>query len=196
MDKLIIVDIGAASYPNHSFGTPKGHKNFEIHLFEPHPKTYSRLEDKFRGKKGYFLYNLALSNIEGTTTFYCTQKVNCSSIRKPNPIVLKKRKDITTYTEMEVKVNTLDNVLGHLTHIDYLKLDTQGSEYEILLGAKEMLPKVKKIQCEVEFIEWYKGQKLAEEVVEFLESKGFKKVGKKRASHTHCDLFFTRRDLL
>ena len=196
MDKTIIVDVGAVGYPEGGFGKPKNKENFEIHLFEPHPEAYLGLEGKFGHRDNYFVYDIALSNVEGTIIFYSTQKRNCSSIRKPNPKILKNRKDITTYSEIEVKTNTLDNVLGHLPHIDYLKLDTQGSEYEILLGAEKMLPKIKQIKWEVEFVEWYEGQKLDKDIVEFLDSKGFKKVRQSGRSKTHCDMFFTRKDLL
>ena len=91
---------------------------------------------------------------------------------------------------MQVNADTMDNVLGHLSHIDFLKMDTQGSEYEILQGAKEILKKTHHIKCECEYKEWYKGQKLAEDVISFLESIGFEKTRTNDIATTHADIFF------
>lgn len=189
--KKIIVDVGATGFPASSYGYKKS-QNTEVYLFEPHPDFYKILKNKFENDKTITLYDIALSDQKGTSNFYLTQKGNCSSLRQPNQEVLKDRKDITQYKKIEVKTDTMDNVLGHLLHIDYLKLDAQGSEYEILLGATEVLKKTKYVKCEVEFTEWYKGQKLAKDVVDLLESRGFKKTSQSGGSSTHCDMFFEK----
>jgi hypothetical protein len=60
---------------------------------------------------------------------------------------------------------------------DFLSLDTQGSEYDILEGAKNTLESnVLAVSLEVEFSQLYKGQKLYGEVSEFLRNSGFEMV--------------------
>jgi len=57
---------------------------------------------------------------------------------------------------------------------DFLSLDTQGSEYEILLGAKKTLnSNVLALAIEVGFHPHYKGQKLFGEISAFLSEQGF-----------------------
>ncbi len=57
---------------------------------------------------------------------------------------------------------------------DFLSIDTQGSEYEILLGAKETLrSNVVALVIEVEFHSLYKGQKLFGDLVKLLSDQGF-----------------------
>jgi hypothetical protein len=77
----------------------------------------------------------------------------------------------------EVETTTLDTVAEEqgLDHIDYLRLDTQGTEYECLLGAESLLKgsKVAVIKTEVEFLPLYKGQRLFADVDAFLRSHGF-----------------------
>jgi FkbM family methyltransferase len=57
---------------------------------------------------------------------------------------------------------------------DFLSIDTQGSEYDILLGAKETLESnVVALALEAEFHPIYKGQKLFGDLVKLLSERGF-----------------------
>jgi FkbM family methyltransferase len=61
----------------------------------------------------------------------------------------------------------------NITHIDYLKIDVEGSEYDVLAGAGPFLKSVSVIKVEVCFIAFRKGQKLFSEVDLLLRSHGF-----------------------
>ncbi len=81
----------------------------------------------------------------------------------------------------------------------YLKIDTQGSELKVLLGASKTLNDVVAIQCEVSFVELYKGQPLANEVIRYLKERGFLLFGyanvfrdPKRHELLQADVFFLR----
>jgi len=188
MDKRIIVDVGASGFPASSYGVDDINKD-EIYLFECHPDFYSDLNNKYGNHNNITIYDTALSDKKGTFDFYLTQKRNCSSLREPNTAVLNRR-DLINYKKIQVNADTMDNVLGHLSHIDFLKMDTQGSEYEILQGAKEILKKTHHIKCECEYEEWYKGQKLAEDVVSFLKSVGFEQTSIAKIASSHADIYF------
>jgi len=56
---------------------------------------------------------------------------------------------------------------------NFLKLDTQGSELEILLGADKILSNTSMVEIEVEFLEIYEGQPLFPDVLKFMNEKGF-----------------------
>ena len=58
----------------------------------------------------------------------------------------------------------MKNVLSDLPYISYLKLDTQGTEYEIFEGMGDLLLKTHYIRCEADSIEKYKDQKLRKEI--------------------------------
>ncbi len=60
-----------------------------------------------------------------------------------------------------------------LPHCDFLSLDTQGSELDILIGAEVTLQKCVGLQLEVAFTEVYEGQPLFGDIDAFLRSKGF-----------------------
>jgi FkbM family methyltransferase len=78
--------------------------------------------------------------------------------------------------EWPVRVFTLDD-LSHLLmvdKVDLLKLDLQGGELLALNGAEEVLPVTQNVIVEVEFLELYYGQALADEVDQHLATFGFR----------------------
>lgn len=82
-----------------------------------------------------------------------------------------------TEKQVEVEAFSLDYLYKNnkmkTPPIDFLSLDTQGSEFEILDGAKESLDEVLGIVTEVEFLSVYKGQKSFGAISDVLISKGF-----------------------
>ena len=55
---------------------------------------------------------------------------------------------------IEVNANTLDNILSkskiHLEQINWIKIDVEGAEFEVLKGAHEILSKAKDIRIPME----------------------------------------------
>lgn len=54
-----------------------------------------------------------------------------------------------------------------------VKIDTQGYEMPVLLGAEALLPSVLGIQLELSLVPLYEGQVLYREMIDWLEGKGF-----------------------
>lgn len=57
--------------------------------------------------------------------------------------------------------------------VDLIKVDTQGTEYDILNNATNCLTKALMVEVEVEFIQMYEGQKLAHDVLKLMHDRGF-----------------------
>lgn len=57
---------------------------------------------------------------------------------------------------------------------DYIKMDTQGSELDIIRGGRKIIDQAKYIQIETSLIEYNKGAPLKDEVMLFMDSIGFK----------------------
>ena len=185
-----IIDVGAAGFPN---GNDKYKQGDTVILFEPIERPYNALVSKFGNNNNFQVFNLALSDTKGKATFYITTKDNCSSLREPNEELLlsRNRPDIAEYTPISVETDLLDNYTKDLEVIDFLKLDTQGSEYEVLKGGLNTLAKTKELKVEVEFDEWYKGQKIAPEVDEYIKSLGFERYKTNNNKH-HADYYYRR----
>ena len=73
--------------------------------------------------------------------------------------------------ELLLQADTLDNLLNQ--DIDFIKLDTQGSEYEILSGAERCLSTALMVEVEVEFFPVYETQKLAHDVISKMNNLGY-----------------------
>ncbi len=84
------------------------------------------------------------------------------------------RPDRFKITEVKkLMTNTLDTVITN-KEVDIIKLDTQGSELSILIGAREILSEfLPIIFVEIEFERIYKDQPLAGDVIEYLKSLGY-----------------------
>lgn len=71
---------------------------------------------------------------------------------------------------------TLDSVASSYLHgiqAPFLKIDTQGYEWQVLDGARDILSRVCGIQMELSLVPLYEGQRLWRDCVERLEADGF-----------------------
>ncbi|EGG98442.1 methyltransferase2C FkbM family domain protein [gamma proteobacterium IMCC2047] len=124
------------------------------------------------------LVPVGLSDKPGKKILYLTNEPACSSLYKPNENLTKNYPALDCAREVsqvEVEVSTLDvwaKDVG-VDYIDYIKIDTQGAELNILKGASEILPSVRFLEVEVEFNPIYDGQPIFSEVDLFLRGYGF-----------------------
>jgi len=75
-----------------------------------------------------------------------------------------------------VKTQTLDSTLSRneLRGPIFVKIDTQGAELEILLGATETLLQTEVVQLELALLRYNEGAPLAVDVIAFMDRIGFK----------------------
>jgi FkbM family methyltransferase len=175
--KLIIVDIGAR------FGVDEKWKKVEDFIsyigVEPDEEEIKRLQSLYGDNKRFRLFNSALYKSEAMIDFHFLKSRSASSIYRPNNPILDKYPEIDRFDiekTVSFKVDTLDNQLQKhgIKEVDYIKLDTQGSELAILEGGNSVLKRsVIGVEIEVEFIEMYIGQPLFCEVNSYLKNLNF-----------------------
>lgn len=163
----VIFDVGA----NKGQSITRYKKLFQnpiIHSFEPNVDEVNIIKQKYINDKNLYLNNVAVGDKKGNLEFNITAKSTHSSFKNliPNTTWIKKRSnsikiDDKNYTTKKVnaEVITLDDYVNekNLTNIDILKIDTQGFEDKVLLGAQNLLKnnKIKLIQLELIFSEIY-----------------------------------------
>jgi len=79
-------------------------------------------------------------------------------------------------TEEKVNLITLDSISENYLNQainPFLKIDTQGFEWQVLDGAPKLLPKLTGLVCELSLVPLYEGQRLWQDVFERLEKSGF-----------------------
>jgi FkbM family methyltransferase len=83
----------------------------------------------------------------------------------------------STYQGKEVApLRTIDAVAEEYlkqASMPFLKIDTQGFEWQVLEGAKKSLPKIRGVLVELSLIQLYEGQRLWRDVIDRLEAEGF-----------------------
>ncbi len=121
----------------------------------------------------------ALYHSVGEVTLYLTDPPARTSIYEPDLAAMRRifNADSTKIARrIPVKVTTFDLAMAPLSlgPIDCVKLDTQGSELDILRGAEAALADAMiALEIEVEFTPIYHGQPTYPDVTTFLRTKGF-----------------------
>jgi len=165
----IIFDVGAHRGESVSF-LKRIFPSASIYSFEPDPDSYKELSSFNVARVCYF--NLAISDSDGTASFYRNKISHTNSLLKVN-LKSKDSISIAKATEVndtqffegfneEVKVISvrLDSFTysNSIDHIDLLKIDVQGAECRVLNGAIETLKKTKVIIIEIGFFDYYENQ--------------------------------------
>jgi FkbM family methyltransferase len=152
--------------------------------FEPDPEECERLTRQIAASPmwaAYAVEPIALAGEEGTAQLYVLSSAVNSSLRPPNPEFIK-RYTMTGFEVVKtipVRTTTLDRLLyGSLRQADhwgeFIKIDTQGTEFEILQGAQQTLEeRTVALLVELEFFEMYRGEMLFSDVEQWLRKRGF-----------------------
>jgi len=155
-----------------------------LHAFEPNPDEYNKLKTRYNNNvfKGLHINKKGLSDYNGISEFNVTKHNSMSSLLDTD--VENYEKHFGNYSEfnswrdnvkVEKKINvellTIDSYFeNNWNVIDYLKIDTQGTELSILKGATKLLrdKKISVIKVEVSTIPIYKNQALFSEIDIFM----------------------------
>ena len=143
--------------------------------FEPDPAEYERL----RHNPDVTILPYALGNRNGISDFYVTRNSGCSSCLKPNYELLEKypytKGSFNLKRKTTVELVTLNSLIdkGKLPPPEFIKIDVQGLEYEVLEGCSRYLHNVKGIKLETHLQPLYEGERTFFEIYEYLYAQGF-----------------------
>ncbi len=186
LSDLVMIDGGAR---NGTWELPRLAKYIVSYGFEPNPQAYAyilRQQATFNDsqyKKVTYL-PLALLEKSGEATLYVTKRPGATSTLRPNAELLA-HFDRDNWSQMREVVSeeavrgiSLQDFVASegMTYADYIKLDTQGNELNILKSGGEFLRHVSVIRTEVEMISIYENQSLLGDVCSFLAGRGFQLV--------------------
>jgi len=172
----LVLDVGAYTGTYAQSLRRFGYKK-EIISFEPVKESYDKLIiNSLKDKKWYIYDRVAIGNDNKLVKINVSKKKDSSSILKikRNHIKLEPESKILKYEY--VKMIKLDKIIKEYVKKKntFLKIDTQGYEYPILLGSGNLLKKIKLIQLELSLHELYEGQESWVEILKFLENFNFK----------------------
>lgn len=125
----------------------------EVHLFDP--VQNEQLIKKIAGKSNIHFNNIGLGDKKTTTVFHPAYA--SILLRDDEP-------KCTDHTEIIIQVDTVKNYCTekNIHHIDLLKIDTEGYDFNVIKGCGDMLKNIRYIQFE----DWT--DELTEQIIQYL----------------------------
>ena len=145
-----------------------------VFAFEPLSAPGEVFRRLFSGDTAVRLFNVAIGSSTASAQMNVMTRDDSSSLLPPGEL----QSDIfgtDQSTTQTISVQRLADALerSSLIRPAIMKIDVQGFELEVLRGSSDLLALFDAILVECSFVELYKGQPLAREVISFLAEKGF-----------------------
>jgi FkbM family methyltransferase len=173
---LVVVDVGCRD------GEATGWTRFgqQVHVigFEPDAEECERLRDGYDGPARRTFVPHALGSRRGEALLHVTRFAQSSSLYEPSTEAIDRHPALTAHAEVDRRTVSLDSLDEWVAETDgptpdFLKLDVQGAELDVLRGSERALESVRALEVEVEFQPLYRGQPLFADVDAHLRERGF-----------------------
>jgi FkbM family methyltransferase len=160
------VDVGANA------GTWTGavrrmHPTSKIVAFEIHPEMARELRDAFGPDPNVTVYAVGLSDREADVEIV----FDPASSHTTSLVAIERKPHLQ---RVSARVDRLDNVLKDIDHVDFLKVDAEGHDFEVIRGARGLLERGIVDVVQFEFTLWAAiAHRWLSEFYDELESVGF-----------------------
>jgi FkbM family methyltransferase len=171
----------------------------KVYSFEPNPSSFFilkkyKLSLNIRKQSKLELFNYALGVKKGKIDFYSGKESSSSTIhdinlssnyyKKKNKYLNPFAQNKETFKKISVNLDTLQNFIisKNIQDIDLLKIDTEGSEFNIIKGAKEKIKIIKVLYFEHHYDNMILKKYTFSDLNRYLMKKGFSKVFKYKMS--------------
>ena len=194
-----VIDVGA-NRGQFAFVAKRRFPEAQLWCFEPLPEARHVLQRLVGDRWGAQVLEYALSAAAGEADLHVTRRDDSSSLLPIGDGQMAAFPASGEVGTVRVRTARLADALADedLRRPTLLKIDVQGAELPVLVGAAEILSRIDEILVECSFVELYRGQALADEIIEHLQTEGFRLSGvfsPSYASNGGCvqaDLLFAR----
>ena len=153
--------------------------NAHIYSFEPLDSVANIYELLFDKDAYSNLYRYAIGSVETYMDLHVSKRNDSSSLLPIGELQTSIFPNTDEIEIQSVKVVPLNNIIhdDNLLSPSLLKIDVQGFEMDVLIGCDELLEQFSYIYIECSYIELYKGQYLAGDIIKYLDQNYFKLMG-------------------
>ena len=147
----------------------------KIYSFEPVPGTFRMLQQNVRKAPAITAFNYALGRSDGMIDFFSNAYSHASSALHVSALQQELVPRTGDTHRIQVVVKQMDHILKDipLRTPTLLKLDVQGFEKEVLMGAAESLKHIDYLLFEASFVAMYEGEPLFDEMHDYVKQMGF-----------------------
>ncbi len=170
-----VLDVGANTGHYGGELRERGYRG-RIVSFEPIAAVFDQLERRSRGDALWDAHRLGIGDVDGSATISVAEATVFSSFKPPSDYTAGKFEGAREERQEVVPVVRLDSFLDQ--HPEYasksfLKIDAQGFEKEVLIGAGNLLDDFIGIQLELPLRALYQGQDTLIPMIEWIGERGF-----------------------
>jgi FkbM family methyltransferase len=160
-----------------------------IVAFEPLPEPAAVYRALFGGDPGVRLHACGLAPQRGEMTMHVSGREDSSSLLPISDLQSENFPGTAAVGSAKVPVAPMSDFIkqGDLGRQNLLKIDVQGFELEVLKSAEPLLSQFRWIYAECSFVPLYKGQALADEVIQWLKTRRFDLIGRFNPSRGRDD---------
>lgn len=187
-EKLTILDVGGCE-GEETIRYSKLFPNSLIFIFEPLPNNQKLIVNNF-SKYNITNANLiskAVSNKSGTAQFFVSsgkpesenEDLDWDFGNKSSSLLEPDKENINSWLKFENKISVETITLSQffienkIKEVDFMHMDVQGAEKDVLIGTKKHINKIKIIWLEVADVEFYKNQVLRIDLEKFMKKNNF-----------------------
>jgi len=158
-----------------------------VYAFEPDLRVASRSMGIL---SNFVPLPMAVASHDGTADLHINAYEGASSLLKLDPAVAERwigGGELSEIRTVQVPTIRLDTFMdaASIAHVDYLKVDTQGADLDVLMSAGERLSDISRLTIEVTVGDYkpYLGAPDRKAVMSFLEERGFRLVATQSQTH-------------
>lgn len=168
-----------------------------VYAFEPNLRAASRVMGRL---PNYVVLPIAIAERDGSAELQLNVYEQSSSLLSPDPegtkswITEQHFEVIGSVTVPTMRLDTFMDGVG-LRSIDFLKVDAQGLDLQVVRSASERLSDVARVQLEATTVSYrqYEGAPGKSAIVDYMESRGFRLAREESQSHgQEANLTFVR----
>jgi FkbM family methyltransferase len=196
----VVLDVGANTGQYARGLRALGYRG-RIVSFEPLSTAFVQLEELCAEDPAWECRHVALGARTGRVALNVAANSVSSSLLPSEARLVAAKPSTAFVDEEDCELTTLDALRPQLVRPNervFLKLDVQGSELDVLVGAESMIEQVEVLDVELALVQLYRGAPLLNEVVRHLDERGFGLIaidpglGQQTGSILEVDGLFTR----